>query len=223
MMHRYNVVVVYQRGGSMSENGREAGHDVALVGALNARMLDPAHRIGYELPVIGTSTAPQGEFLWQAPTEQWWLFNGHRDDPTAVQYGGVVVPPDVKERLTRLLTEGFAPDVILIGHEMPHGWGPGSPLPDLVPTPPSRLPGRPRRSTAAGSPTASHTSRNVGVGVLKLGKAVVLGGVAVGVALGAAVGAVSAAAARLDPVIVAGVRNPGTGLVTWVEVARWDW
>ena len=27
----------------------------------------------------------------------------------------------------------------------------------------------------------------------------------------------------LDPVIVAGVRDPGSGAVTWVEVARWAW
>lgn len=207
----------------MVENAVEMKGSAAVASGVLERMLEPARHAGYDLPVIGTSQEPQGEFLWQAPTDRWWVFNDHRADPTAAQHGGVVVTDEVKERLTRLLAQGFDPDVILVGHETPQGWSPGSQLPDLVPAAERRTLVPARKSKMLGSLIASPRSLDVGIGALKVGKAAVVGGVAVGVALGALVGAVAAAAARLDPVIIAGVRDSGTGLVTWVEVARWDW
>ncbi len=194
-----------------------------LAEATRERLLAPARRAGYDLPLIGTSEAPEGEFLWQAPTERWWVFNDHRDDPTVAQYGGVVVPADVKERLTKLLAEGFSPDLILIGHEMPDRWKPGEPVPELVPVSTQTLPAAGAATPVLPRLVTSQTSRDVGVGALKVGKAAFLGGLALGVLTGQVVAAVAAAAAQLDPVIVAGVRAPGASYATWVEVARWEW
>jgi len=65
--------------------------------------------------------------------------------------------------------------------------------------------------------------RDVGRGALKVGKLALAGGIALGVVTGAVVAAVAAAAVDLDPVIVAGVRLPGSDVATFVEVARWEW
>lgn len=197
--------------------------EALLAEATRERLLGPARRAGYDLPVIGTSEAPEGEFLWQAPTARWWVFNDHRDDPTVAQYGGVVVPTDVKERLTKLLAEGFSPDLILIGHEMPDRWAPGDCVPELVPVSTQTLPRADAATPVLQRLVTSQTSRDVGVGALKVGKAAFLGGLALGVLTGQVVAAVAAAAAQLDPVIVAGVRAPGASYATWVEVARWEW
>lgn len=195
----------------------------SLLPLLEERLLRPARAANQDVEVIGTSEAPEGEFLWQAPTERWWVFNDHRDDPTVAQYGGVVVPADVKERLLRLLAEGFAPDLILIGHEMPDRWKPGDPVPELVPVSTPTLPAAGAATPVLPRLVTSQTSRDVGVGALKVGKAAFLGGLALGVLTGQVVAAVAAAAAQLDPVIVAGVRAPGASYATWVEVARWEW
>lgn len=207
----------------MSEHGLTVRNRAALVGAVEQQMLEPAQRAGYELPVIGTSEPPQGELLWKAPTERWWLFNDHRDDPTVAQYGGVVVPPDVREKLTRLLAEGFAPDLILVGHELPNEWAPGRPLPELVPRSPRPLPAPSPRVETLRAITTPQTTRNIASGAWKVGKAALGAGITVGKVTGVMVAAVAAAAAELDPVIVSGVRVPGTDLVTFVEVARWEW
>lgn len=186
---------------------------------VTTRLISPAARAGLDLKVLGEAPAPEGEFTWQADSGRWWVFNDHKADPTAAQYGGVVVPADVQERLVQLLRNGFAPDMILVGHEMSEDWSPGEKLPDLVPSTTRRLPDR--QAQMRGVPAI--TSRDVGVGALEVGKAAVVASMAVGVALGAVAGALMRAASELDPVIVAGVQIPGTDVLCWVEVDRWSW
>lgn len=184
-----------------------------LAGRTETLLLAPARHAGYDLPVIGTSQAPEGEFVWQAPNGQHWIFNDHKDDPTAAQFGGVVVPDDVQERLVQLLKHGFAPDIILIGHELPASYSPGEPLPELVPVKPLEL--VPLKPPAI-SPQTTETALTVGKASLKAMKMIVAAAVAAGTSIGAAV-------TKLDPIVIAGVRDPQTGAVTWCEVARWAW
>lgn len=189
----------------------------ALTQRLETELLAPARRAGIELSVIGTTMEPRGQVEYQAPNGQWWIFNHHRDDPTAALHGGVVVPTEVRQRLEQLLRHGFAPDTIWIGHEMPVEWHPGQPKPDLVP---QRRPATTDLVTTARRPALPAGSADFGVavgkGLLKATKALVLGAAAVGLAVGSAM-------AELDPIIVAGVRDPSSGAVTFVEVARWSW
>lgn len=191
------------------------------VPSVEARLLAPARRAGYELAVIGTSSEPDGPLYWQvAPGGNWWLFSDHRSDPTAEQYGGVVVPESERAKLARLLREGFSPDRILIGHELGPGFEPGSPLPQLVPTraaKPAVLPTQSEIARQSQHAVASaETAQTLGRVAVKATVALARGALALGVAVGNVVGS-------LDPVIVAGVRDPGSGAVTWVEVARWTW
>lgn len=193
----------------------------APVPNIEARMLAPARRAGYELAVIGTSREPDGPLYWRgAPEGSWWLFTDHHSDPTAEQYGGVVVPERERKKLVRLLREGFSPDRILIGHELGPDFEPGSPLPQLVPTRAAKPAVLPARADSARqsqvSLASAETAQTLGRVALKATVALTRGALALGVAVGSAMG-------NLDPVIVAGVRDPGSGAVTWVEVARWAW
>ncbi len=191
----------------------------ALVDGTDQRLLLPARRAGHELPIIGTSDEPDGDLYWQAPSGHWWLFTDRRTDPTAEVYGGVVVPEDVREKLVDLLREGFAPDRILIGHEFPLDWAPGDPRPDLVPKAHPRLAQRPAAEVFRQADIPTVSTR----GTLKLGRAVLTGMKALLVGAAAVGSVIGMALSQLDPVVVAGVRDPRTGAVTWVEVARWDW
>lgn len=184
------------------------------------RLLAPARRAGYDLPVIGTSEEPDGDVYWQAPTGNWWLITDRRSDPTAALYGGVVVPDREREKLVELLRKGFSADRVLVGHEFPLDWSPGDPVPDLVPKVPStQLVPRPSLEAARRAEIAAASTRAsamLGRAALTATKALVVGAVAVGAAIGAGF-------AALDPVLIAGVRDSRTGAVTWVEVARWSW
>jgi hypothetical protein len=191
----------------------------AIVRGTEERLLLPARRAGYDLPIIGTSDEPDDDVYWQAPSGHWWLITDRQTDPTAEMYGGVVVPQAEREKLTELLREGFSPDRILVGHEFPTGWSPGDPTPDLVPKASTSLAPRPalaieRRDEIAA--TSTEVATTLGRATLSATKALVVGAAAVGAAIGQAF-------SGLDPIIIAGVRDPRTKAVTWVEVARWDW
>jgi len=190
------------------------------MGRVEAQLLAPARRAGYELPVLGTSEEPDGDVYWQAPAGNWWLITDRRTDPTAALYGGVVVPEREREKLVELLREGFSPDRILVGHEFPLDWSPGDPVPDLVPKAPSTklvprvsLEAAKRAEIAAASTQATLKLGRVALSAIK---ALVVGAATVGLAVGKAV-------SELDPIVMAGVRDPRTGAVTWVEVTRWSW
>jgi hypothetical protein len=180
--------------------------------AVETRMIGPARRVGYELPIIGTTEEPRGEVQWQAPSGRWWLFRDHQTDPSAGLYGGVVVPNEQREKLKELLRQGFSADLILVGHELPLGYSPGDVIPDVVP---QRHPlattsgqvwkvGRPAIPSANGALTIRRA-------VLKVTAGLIAGAAVLGAAIGS-----------LDPVVIAGVRSP-SGAVTWVEVTRWNW
>jgi len=189
------------------------------VDGVEERLLLPARRAGFDLPVIGTSDEPNGDLYWQTRSGHWWLITDHRSDPTAEIYGGVVVPEAEREKLVRLLQEGFSPDRVLIGHEFPSGWEPGDPCPNLVPkAPPQLVTGTslqlpPRAELASASTQATLKLGRVALSAIK---ALVVGAATVGLAVGKAV-------SELDPIVMAGVRDPRTGAVTWVEVTRWSW
>lgn len=185
----------------------------AIERAVETRVIAPARQAGYELPIIGTSEEPQGEVLWQAPSGHWWLFRDHESDPSAERYGGVVVPDDQREKLEELLRNGFSPDLILVGHEMPQDYSPGDAVPDVVPPRQRQLGPPPSRVWKARQPVVvdGGTALAMGRALFKATSAVVAGAVALGAALGS-----------LDPVVLAGVRHP-SGAVTWVEVTRWNW
>lgn len=179
---------------------------------LNARVLEPARRAGLgDLHVIGRSEQPPNGYPWRAPNGHWWAFFDHASDPTAEVYGGVVVPADIRARLERLLTAGFDPDVVLIGHEMPREWTPGEGLPSLLPKRP-----------AAGRSVAITIARPGFDPALRFGGAVALVALNVGAGALRLAEAVARSVASLDPVVLAGVRH-GDGSLTWVEVCRWNW
>ncbi len=185
--------------------------------AVRQRLLQPADHAEHSLEVLGRSEQPPNGYPWLAPTGRWWTFFDHDSDPTALMYGGVVVPADVRVQLEQLLRKGFAPDVVLIGHELPAPWEPGDPLPALVPAapPPAELETTrqvsylpvPKRSANM----AVRAAGALGKAAFAIGKSAAQIGVAVGASL-----------AQIDPVILAGVRHED-GLVTWVEVVRWTW
>lgn len=171
------------------------------------KLLQPAQRAGLDLPALGTSNEPKGPMYWQAPTENWWLFSDHRSDPTAEAYGGVVVPREQRKKLVRLLAEGFDPDIVLVGHELPIGVTPSDPVPDLVPV---SVPG----SRAIAPPSLSPGTKRTLAALLE-------GAVTAGSLLASTSAALGRAAVQLDPVVLAGVRHDGC--VVWVEVCRWSW
>ena len=185
--------------------------------AVEERLLAPARRAEVVVPVLGTAPKPTERIHWQAPTGRWWLIDDFRSDPTAETYGGVVVPADVRGRLKDLLRAGFAPDLVLVGHEMPDQYTPGDPVPNLVP---EQAPASPIPATLVNpSPDAALEAARQGTkGVLTLSR---LAGKALLALVGTAVAAGSVLS-RLDPVIVAGVEiRPG--VFAWVEVDRWSW
>lgn len=181
---------------------------------VDERLILPARRAGRELSVLGAAPAPSGPLHWQAPTGNWWVINEFRSDPTAELYGGVVVPREVRVRLEQLLREGFAPDRILLGHELPREYSPGDPIPDLVPA---------KRSSEVLAP---RHSPEMAIEAARQGAAATIGlarsaGKALALVAGAAAAA-GLAVARLDPIIVAGVEVE-PGVFAWVEVDRWSW
>jgi hypothetical protein len=185
---------------------------------LDKQVLDPARRAGYDLPVVGTSPAPEGLVTWKAPTERWWIFASHRDDPVAAEAGGLVVPPDVYSRLTELLKHGFAPDIVVVGHEMPGRWSPGDPLPEADR---KRESSAQTAATAAAACARSDAARQVSRGAIKVGWTLAQAGAALAIGVGSLLAELAVSVA-LDPIVLAGVRVPDSDLVIWVEVARWQ-
>lgn len=186
--------------------------------AVEERLLEPARRADVVVPVLGTAPKPTGRVHWQAPTGRWWLIDEFRSDPTAQAYGGVVVPAEVRGRLKDLLRAGFAPDIVLVGHEMPDRFAPGDPVPDLVPgqaTPSDRMPATLVNPSTDAALDAARQGSEKALALTRLaGKALV--------ALVSAAAAAGSALSRLDPVIVAGVEVEA-GVFVWVEVDRWSW
>ncbi|MCA9859866.1 MAG: hypothetical protein KC438_09095 [Thermomicrobiales bacterium] len=193
-------------------------NDGEISKAVEERLLGPARRADVVMPVLGTAPKPTERVHWQAPTGRWWLIDDFRSDPTAETYGGVVVPVDVRDRLTDLLRAGFAPDIVLVGHEMPDRFVPGDPVPDLVPgqaTPSDRMPATLVNPSTDAALEAARQGSEKALALTRLaGKALV--------ALVSAAAAAGSALGRLDPVIVAGVEVEA-GVFVWVEVDRWSW
>lgn len=180
---------------------------------LARRLLDPARAAGIRLEAIGVSPPPTGETLVQEPSGRWWIFNDHRHDPMALAHGGVIVPPDIRERLERLLANGFSADMILIGHELPGDWSPGRPIraPGHASSYTTTSPGRDPHG-AVGNPAAARAVANTMRSL-----------VAVGAALGTSLARFAGALAELDPVVIAGAWIPNSDHLVYVEVARWSW
>ena len=189
-----------------------------LADVVGQRLLQPAERAGRTLQVLGRSEQPPNGKPWQAQTGRWWMFFEHGVDPTAELYGGVVVPPEVREQLVELLRAGFDPDVVVVGHECPPSWQPGDPTPSLVPAPRSEAMVKAPAPSPSYLPSAEQSADMAVRTASLIGKA--------GFALGKGVVGLSAALVagfiRLDPVILAGIKHED-GSITWVEVARWDW
>jgi hypothetical protein len=172
------------------------------------KVLAPARRIGYDLPVIGVSPdVPEGPVYTRTPHRTWAYGTDYRSDPAAKQYGGVSpVPGPILDDLREMRSSGVKPTELWIVHEAEGGWQPGQPLPPSVP--PSR---RFRR----------HDELLIGLTEqMKRGLAVV--GMALGAVAAAPAALLAAPAVGLDPVIVAGVRHPD-GPCAWVPLASWQW
>lgn len=162
------------------------------------RMLSPARERGYELRLGGATVLPQGQEIALTPSGKWLLVD-HFKDPTAKQYKGKVpIPADQHRRLTKLALAGVRPDLLWLAHELPADWREGDPVP--IPAP-AHLRAKDER-----------LSRRLHVGPQRFLKG-----------MGATMAAVAAAGARLDPVVLGGVRHPEVPVVQWALLAQWEW
>lgn len=176
---------------------------------LGRKVLAPARRMGYDLPILGISDGvPERPIQVRTPSGTWAYASDYRSDPAAEQYGGVSpVPGSILEFLEEMYAGGVRPNKLWLAHEVPGIWEPGRPLPPTVP--PSQ---RMRR----------HDEVLIGV-TEQVKRGLVAGAAALG-AVAAAPAALLAAAPTigLDPVILGGVQHPD-GPCAWVPLAAWQW
>lgn len=194
----------------------------ALTRQLEEQVFAPARVIGEELSLVAITEPPPPISILHPPQGGTWIAARHDSDPVALARGALHAPEKEIARLTQLHRAGVDPDVILVGHELPGRWRPGDPVPAAY------LPGE--TSTIGNVLAAQAAAVELGRGLLR-GVAKIGIGIGVGVGAGLATAAVGIGSmsslgdgdfVMIDPFVLAGVRDPQTGLVGWVLLGAWD-
>lgn len=183
---------------------------------LERQVFAPARSMGVGLEVsVVTDPPPPIEFK-QSPTGTWWVASSFDVDPIALSNGGLTTaPPDVVAELRALRAAGVDFEFIFILHELPKEWTPGTPIPRMqlagtAGDDAAAVVNMQKAVLAAGLDALRATAQVAGVaarGIATAG-AVAVAGMAVGVAL--------------DPVVMGGVKDPGSDRIAWVPLAAWD-
>jgi hypothetical protein len=183
----------------------------ALERQLERRVLAPARSIGENLPLVAITEPPPPVSIMHPPQGGTWIAAYHDSDPVALARGALHAPEAEIRRLEQLHKAGVEPDAILVGHQLPGRWQPGDPVPAAY------LPAE----MATVDRLLATQAAAVGSGLDFLRTLAGIG-VGLGTATAAGVGRVADAAAALDPFILGGVHDPGTGLVAWTLLGAWD-
>ena len=175
------------------------------------RMLAPARSAGIELQFLGITHPPVHEQEHKLPSGI-WKFVDHVNDPTAREFGGKIPIPQAKiAELVQLRDACVCPQHLWIVHQMPHGYQPGEPTPQLVPVP-RELREKDERLQVG---LTAATRLFVKGAAVTLAAAAAPGAAILSAGAGALVG--------LDPVILGGVEHPTLPLFAWCAPAQWDW
>ena len=183
----------------------------ALERQLERQVLAPARSVGEDLALVAITEPPPPVSIMHPPQGGTWIAAYHDSDPVAQARGALHAPEAEVARLTKLHDAGVEPDVILVGHQLPDRWQPGDPVPAAY------LPSE----VATVDRLLATQAAAVGVGFDFL-RALAGIGVGLGAATAAGVGRAADAVAALDPFVLAGVREPKTGLIGWVFLGGWD-
>lgn len=182
---------------------------------LERQVFAPARSMGVDLEVsVVTDPPPPIEFK-RSPAGTWWVASSFDVDPIALANGGLTTaPPDVVAELRALRAAGVDFEFIFILHELPKEWTPGTPIPRMqlagTGDDAAAVVNMQKAVFAAGLDALRTTAQVAGIaarGVATAG-AVAIAGMAVGVAL--------------DPVVMGGVKDPGSDRIAWVPLAAWD-
>lgn len=178
------------------------------------RLLQPARSIGrHDVGIVAVTPIPQQPIIQQTPGGTWFFASDYREDPGLVRDGSIAIPQEHLDELWRLHCAGVHPDLLWIAHEIPEGWAPGKPLPDLVPSAPrvQTLDAELERFVRLTVRASAEVARGIAI----------VTGVTVGLAVGAAVAPL--ALAGLDPVVLGGFRHPTEPIAAWAPLAAWEW
>lgn len=181
---------------------------------ITTRLLQPARSIGrHDVGIVAVTPIPQQPIVQKTPGGTWFFASDYREDPGLVRDGSIAIPQDQLDELWRLHCAGVHPDLLWIAHEIPAGWAPGRPLPDLVPSAPrvQTLDAELERFVRLTVRASAEVARGIAI----------VTGVTVGLAVGAAVAPL--ALAGLDPVVLAGFRHQTEPIAAWAPLAAWEW
>jgi hypothetical protein len=183
----------------------------ALKRQLERRILAPARSIGEELSLVAITEPPPPVSIMHPPQGGTWIAARHDHDPVAEARGALHAPEAEIERLTKLHEAGVAPDVILVGHQLPDRWQPGDPVPAAY------LPAE--VATVDRLLATQATAAGIGFDFLRTLAGI---GVGLGAVTAAGIGRAVDAAVSLDPFLLGGIHDPKTGLIGWVFLGGWD-
>lgn len=185
---------------------------------IEQQALEPAKEIGVDLEVLAVTAGPlpTSEVRRSDDGRNWWVASRFDHDPVALSRGGdIQAPPDVVKGLRSLRAAGCDFDEVVVAHELPGDWTPGTRPPEMVIAGASGA--QAERTTAI-----QETTFAVGWELLRAAAAGIglatRGAVATGMALGAGAGAI----ARFDPVVLGGIRDPSSDSFAWIALASWD-
>ncbi len=178
--------------------------------AVRTRVLEPARRIGADLPIAAVTAPPPELEVRPTPRGTWYLAANADADPVALSNDGLTyAPADIVAFLHGLRRAGVRFDRIYLLHELPGEWRPGAPIPRM----------RPVQQFDAGARivAAQEATFRGGYRLLR----------AVGSAVGAAAATTASVAAAgvqaiaLDPIVLGGIHDPDSDLIAWVPLAAW--
>lgn len=189
----------------------------ALLSRLEQQVFAPARVAGIEnLTIAAVTDPPPPTEAKRSPDGNWWVASTFELDPVAQSNGGFTrAPAEVVTGLHSMRAAGVDFDYIYVLNELPPDWTPGSPAPRMQLV----------RADAAGVAQVVRTQETVfalGLEALRM-TAQAVGVVAKGTAIvgGAAVAGVGQAI-MLDPVVLGGLKDPGSDKIAWVPLAAWD-
>ena len=183
---------------------------------VEARVLEPGLRAGYELQLAGATVLPQRQQIVQTKYGK-WMFVNHVADPTARRgavdvirrkRAKIPIPPAELDRLQALERAGVHVDLVWLGHQLPDTWEEGQMVPVTTPKHLREKDQRLKQRLMTGTELW-----------LKAATATLAGAFAL-----PAIGAAGLlAGVGTDPIVLGGIKHPDYPVVHWVLLAQWEW
>ena len=178
---------------------------------LERRALAPARRCGVQIDVLGLMPMPQLPSVRRAKDGAYWLFSDYLHDAGLQQDGFLAVPAAELRRLTMLRDAGLLVDDLLIAHELPRSWTPGTPLPAIVP----------------GAPQCTELDQRFEAGIRTTSQAIAQTAARIVDKSAVVASTVANAVGKtivLDPAILGTIRHQSEPTVCcWLLLAKWAW